>query len=387
MNVLLVDYLGSYIDPDIKIYLKRLGYNIKTISCKGIKNKYEDEKTEWLVDDTIKRESFLFVYSTDFLPLLAKVCYKHRIPYISWSYDTPPNLETTQYMELPTNSIFLFNRKDCEDYRKKGIETVHYMPLAVNTERLSSLQKNTGKFGSEISLVGQLYYSHFSAFRAGLSDEGKGWVDGLVASQDSIVGDYLIPDILTNERLDSMKEAFPDEKASDDIKRRQLSYTISTFLTHRDRLTLLKLLSERFDTALYTEEISAEHKAFLNRVSIRKPVLYFEEMPVVFKSTKINLCPILRDNIWGVPLRALDTMGSCGFLMASFQPGLDELFSNGEELVMYSSVEEAIDLATYYIGHDDERQRIIQNGFERMKQDFRYENRLLSMMEIAGIKK
>ena len=149
-------------------------------------------------------------------------------------------------------------------------------------------------------------------------------------------------------------------------------------------MALLKLMSERHKTALYTEDITEEHKRFLNNVILRKPVFYFDEMPIVMKSSKINLCPILRDNIGGIPLRALDTMGSGGFLLSSYHPEMEEVFINGEELVMYSTIGEAVELSDYYLSHESEREKIAQNGFERMKREYKYTDRMAEMLKIAG---
>jgi spore maturation protein CgeB len=55
---------------------------------------------------------------------------------------------------------------------------------------------------------------------------------------------------------------------------------------------------------------------------------------------------------------------------------LAEYFKPGEEVVGYEDVDELIDKLRYYLGHDDERQRIAQNAYRRVMRDHRMRDRL-----------
>lgn len=46
------------------------------------------------------------------------------------------------------------------------------------------------------------------------------------------------------------------------------------------------------------------------------------------------------------------------------------LYSLGEEVVGYDEIDEAIDLARYYLAHDDERRRVAAAGFRRATRDY-----------------
>ena len=96
----------------------------------------------------------------------------------------------------------------------------------------------------------------------------------------------------------------------------------------------------------------------------------------MFKASKINLCPVLKANKSGIPLRALDVMGAGGFLLSSYQPELYEYFLDGEECVMYTSLEDAVDKAYYYLRNDELRMAIARAGKEKIRQQFRYEDRI-----------
>ena len=82
----------------------------------------------------------------------------------------------------------------------------------------------------------------------------------------------------------------------------------------------------------------------------------------------------------GIPLRALDIMGSRGVLLSNFQPELAEYFNDGQDLILYSSMEEAVDKAVYYLKHDDARRQLALNGYEKIKEYFTYEDRIQKML-------
>jgi len=48
---------------------------------------------------------------------------------------------------------------------------------------------------------------------------------------------------------------------------------------------------------------------------------------------------------------------------------IDELFTEGEDIIYYNSVEECAELVKYYNEHDTERERIAENGFLKVKQN------------------
>ena len=90
----------------------------------------------------------------------------------------------------------------------------------------------------------------------------------------------------------------------------------------------------------------------------------------------MNLCPVLKANRTGIPLRALDIMGCGGFLLSSYQQELDEYFLDGEECVMYSSIEDALAKADFYLKNTELREKITASGMKKIREQFRYEDRI-----------
>ena len=55
---------------------------------------------------------------------------------------------------------------------------------------------------------------------------------------------------------------------------------------------------------------------------------------------------------------------------------LREYFKVGEEIETYSSLDECLDKISYYLEHEDVRQKIAEAGYEKVKKEFSYEKGL-----------
>ena len=104
-------------------------------------------------------------------------------------------------------------------------------------------------------------------------------------------------------------------------------------------------------------------------------------MPYVFQGSKINLCPTLRCIGSGIPLRALDIMACGGLLMTPVQPELLEYFVPNQDAIIYSSMEEAADLMSFYLQHEDAMELLRKNGREKIRAAFRMEDRLQMILD------
>lgn len=385
MNILLYDFLNSYIQHDLVHFLVKMGHTCNNVRYdKGV-DKYEDEAFESMMEKDLANGTYDLVFTTNFWPVVSKICNKHDIKYISWFFDSPPNLPDERFMDNPCNYIFFFARADYETYSALGLENVYYMPLAVNRQRLSKVVCDRSKYAAEISFVGNLYESILPDIKAHMTDFQKGYIDAVCEAQRLIYGGYIIDDLITEDFAKEVREHYKtlSDKAIQ-LSRKEITWAMASFVTRIERISLLKLLSKRHQTRLYTFNLTDEEKELLSGVECLGSVNYLDEMPQVFMASKINLCPVLKANRSGIPLRALDIMGCGGFLLSSYQSELDEYFENGRECVMYGSIEEAIELADYYLERDSERENIARAGLIKIERDFKYEDRIKAILEISG---
>ena len=90
-------------------------------------------------------------------------------------------------------------------------------------------------------------------------------------------------------------------------------------------------------------------------------------MPYIFHNSKINLNITSKTIESGIPLRVFDILSCGGFCLTNYQPEIARYFTDGEDLVMYSSMEDLVDKVAYYLEHDEEREQIARNGYEKLK--------------------
>lgn len=382
MNVLIFEW-GSYNHKDLLDTFGKKGF-----TCKVMKHRFNDvnhdDEFVRLFGKELEAGSYDFVYSTNFFPLVAECCNTHNIKYISWSYDAPldvPDIERT--LGLPCNYAFMYDREQVNDYRNKGFEKVYHLPLAVNVKRLDSMHLSAAqrkKYGAQISFVGNLYDSQMLNIMGLLDDFHRGFLEAVMKAQSKIYGYYLVDDVLTDEFVSEVDRLVSD-KTGIRVPKEALSYAMAAQITREDRLLALKLLSGHFDVKLY----SRDENTLLDKVTCMGRIDYDTEMPLVFKASNINLNMTLRCIKSGIPLRALDIMGAGGFLISNYQPELAEAFTDGEEMVMYESIEDMYARISYYLKNPELAGEIAKCGHEKTARDYRYEDRIDSMLKTASI--
>ena len=121
--------------------------------------------------------------------------------------------------------------------------------------------------------------------------------------------------------------------------------------------------------------------SFQSPIKLGGSVDYYSKMPVIFRESKLNLCPTLRSIRSGIPLRALDIMAAGGTLFSNYQTELAEHFEDGVDVIMYSSMDDAIEKAFFYLQNDSIRKQIALNGYQKVKESFNYPKQLTTLFE------
>ena len=85
----------------------------------------------------------------------------------------------------------------------------------------------------------------------------------------------------------------------------------------------------------------------------------------------------------GIPLRIWDVLGCQGFLISNYQAEIPDYFVPGEDIVLYSSKEELLDLTAYYLSHPAKRKEIAHNAYEKVTAHHTYLTRITQMLETA----
>lgn len=379
MNILFYD-MGSFTYKDLLANLAKMGHCCKPFMY-HFPNIYDDAYFCDCLHKELCTNTYDIVFSVNFFPLVAKVCNNNHIRYVSWVYDSPLAEGLFPYFEYDTNYIFLFDRLEAEEYLQRGYTRIFHLPLAADTERISKqlgTPSSNTHYNCDVSFIGQLYTSTLDSLLYISPPYIKGYIEGILQAQRRIYGydfiDELIPDTILDEINRSNTSVFPNATK---LNRRGLVHAIHKDITNQERIFLLEELGVHFKTFCYMKD----SYSFQSPIKLGGSVDYYSKMPVIFRESKLNLCPTLRSIRSGIPLRALDIMAAGGTLFSNYQTELAEHFEDGVDVIMYSSMDDAIEKAFFYLQNDSIRKQIALNGYQKVKESFNYPKQLTTLFE------
>lgn len=335
----------------------------------------------------ISAHKYDFCFSINYFPEISMLCNANNIKYISWGYDCPFNVrDIEKTLGNPCNYVFCFDRIQAQAYRNQGFDTVYHLPLGINAKRYENIRlssEQSSKYGSQVSFIGSLYEGQYPAITEISTDYAKGYMDAVINSQLQLYGAYILNDVIDKRFVEAMnkhfKELQPDTKFQ--LDKAALVHVLDQETSRRERLLLLNLLGSRFDTKLY----SRQDYPVLRGVQCMGPVNYYSEMPYVFAVSDINLNISVKGIQSGVPQRAFDILASGGFLLSNYQQELVELFSYGEEMVVYESLEDAVEKCNFYLSNQELRGKIARKGRERVLTEHNMVDKIRYMMDVAEV--
>lgn len=340
--------------------------------------------------EKIKKETPDFAFSFNYYPIVSKVCQNAGLKYISWVYDNP-HIALYSYTLINTcNEVFLFDSKMYEDFSSQGINTVHYMPLAVNVQRYDQMEMTEEiieEFHSQICFIGSLYteeHNFYDRMLPRLDDYTHGYLEGLMRSQMQIEGCNFIQKALHKKIIESMYKALPIEPNKEGAESKEYiyaDYVINRKITGIERLETLKKIGERWTVDLYTKDETVKAEGVRNHGI----AFYYQNMPYIFKCADINLNISLRSIQKGIPLRCFDIMGVKGFLLSNYQEDLCRFFEPDSDFVFYDSQRDLVEKIEYYLNAPDERMKIAENAYNKVKKDHTFDIRVGQILKEAGV--
>ncbi len=347
------------------------------------------------LEKALEGKEYDAIFSINFFEDLANAAHDKGILYICWSYDSPALGGAYESRILETNRLFLFDSREVAGHKSIGVPNLYYLPLAVDVGRLNRFRPSPQlqlKYRADVSFVGQLYQSDMDKIFPLFDEYGAGYIAALINTQMNVYNTDLIEELINerviqricNERvtkalLENINNNFLHDV--EELKSHPFSLFLAKAVTNKERILLLTLLAKYCLVKLY-----CPGRPELPGVRACGVVDYLDEMPLVFKCSKINLNITLRTIRHGIPQRVIDILGCRGLALTNYQEDLLEYFEDGRDLLIYSSAEEALDKCRYYLAHEKEAERIRQNGYKIVKDKFSYEHQLNKIWELSGLK-
>lgn len=384
MKKILMYRWKAYNYKDIKYTFIKLGFEVEEV-YQDLLNYDVDEEFAELLRQKIKSNTYDFFFTVNYFPLISNVCQECGLLYVCWSCDNPLISMYHKSVFNDVNRIFLFDLTNVEEFKGMGVDNIFHLPLAVDTDRLDYLFANTPsqeKYQNNISFVGSLYEKNsYDKMEYTLPEYLRGYFEATMEAQKDLQGINIIDRMLTPEVLMELQNYFELEKSEDSLSDLNLIFSVTTLgfkIAEKQRRSILIELSKHHDVSIYTNSNVQD----LIRVNYRGSVDYWEEMPLVFKNSKINLNMTIPNIKSGIPLRIYDILGAGGFCITNFQAELPMFFENEKHLVWYYNQRDLYEKVDYYLKHDTERAKIAVQGYEFVKENCTYEKRLSDLLSM-----
>lgn len=315
------------------------------------------------------------VFTFNFFPVISNACKKYNAKYVSWVYDSPHvNLFSCSIIN-PCNYVFIFDHEQYAELANAGIQTVYYLPLAADVKDPVFCEQ----YACDVSFVGSLYnepkHQMYDRHLSKISEYTRGYLEGIMAAQLNLHGVFILQNLLENNPaiVADMQRSIEIKPNPDGVETPEYvyaNYFLARKVTEMERLALTGRLLDVCNFHLHTHA--------------HNPVDYYDDMPRVFASSKINVNITLRSIKTGIPLRAFDIMGCGGFLLSNFQSEYLDFFVPGEDFVYYENIDDAISKVQYYLAHDKEREQIAANAKGKIKDGHTFLHRAKIITEVVG---
>ncbi len=385
MNILMLTW-DSFGNKDIEEAFVELGHRVTGCPFSDEEGAGSEEAVRRLTGK-LQETAPDFVFSFNYYPVAATACKNLGIPYVAWVYDSPYVRLYHYTVIYPTNHIFVFDRAVYLEFHRAGVPTVYYLPMAANAERLSGMtdfetfRQTEWANRHEVAFVGSLYTEKHQFYQrlTGISDYTRGYLEGLMNAQRQVYGYNFIQELLNKEIISDMRRSLPMQVlpgGAESIEYLFAQYVINRQLTAMERLELLTDVAAGFGLDLYTPDKGVRLEGAVNHGVAD----FYDCAPYVFKNAKINLNITLRSIQSGIPLRAFEIMGAGGFLLTNYQADFMDFFVPGEDFVYYESRRDLMDKIAYYLGHEEERAQIAENGFGKVAARHTYRHRAEEMI-------
>lgn len=395
MNILIYRW-NAYIYRDVELAFIQLGHCVENFEY-DLNTKQVDidiaPGLQQKLKGILQNHKYDFVFSVNYFSTISEICQQIGIKYVCWNYDNPVLSMYHRSVFNENNYIFTFDKTCFLEFRQMGVEHIWYLPLAAPIERADylfrvgnpAISENKGqhsKYMGDIAFVGSLYENNiYNQICDTFPDYLAGYFDAVMEAQLNISGANIIDALLTVEILEKLQKYYRFEKSEDSFV--DLGFYFQTGvlgfkIAELQRQRALTELSKKFSVNVYSNSDFSD----LYRVCKKGAVDYWQELPLVFRQSKINLNFTIPNIKSGIPLRVWDVLAAGGFLMTNYQAELPYYFEEGKELVCFDGVDDLCEKVEYYLENEEERMEIAKNGYEKVRHHHSYRHRISEMFAL-----
>lgn len=384
MNILIYRW-KAYNYMDIEQTLLALGHKTESFEW-SLEHYDEDPEFEQILEAKLLHGRYDMVFTVNYFALVSNVCERCKVKYVVWTCDNPLISMYHASVFHPCNYIFTFDKTNYLEFKEMGLEHIWHLPLAVDTDRIDDILERAddlGKYRGDIAFVGSLYERNsYDKLKCTLPDYLRGYFDAVMEAQMNISGANIVEPLLTTEILEQLQDYFRLDKSDGSFSDLGLIFqtTVLGFkIAEQQRRRALIELSKKYKVNVYSNSNVSD----MPNIQYCGSVDYWSEMPKVFHVSRINLNFTIPNIKSGIPLRIWDILGSGGFLLTNYQAEIPFYFTEGEDLVCFDGIEDLCEKAGYFLEHEEERRKIAENGYRKVKQHHTYKQRMQEILDIV----
>lgn len=374
MNILLID-TGDEEITSVKREFEKLGNQ-----CKLITKDYKPVNP--FVDDWKKNsyeeldvEGYDIVFTTTYLPGLAKHCAYHQKYYFAWVLHMPCIGLYSNTIVLPTNRIFCLDMNQASLFQNSGIQTVFYLPYAVDVADTDSKERTGVAVITELDIAER--HGVYGAL-ANTKDSTKGYLDGAAAAQVAVYPDLILPKLPAYVMDDIAKNIctveLMDNMATRDWIIRE--YLLLDMFTARERLFECSEIT-RFDNITFyinskiTTEGIKQEKSPGN--SVQKQIEIYNNHAMALSMPKRAYYNCLFKE-------TLKIMAGGALAISPYSHELADAFVQGQDIVMYTNDKEFKSWMDKYCEDEARCIEMGKRGQEVVKNEHSFATRVRDML-------
>lgn len=165
--------------------------------------------------------------------------------------------------------------------------------------------------------------------------------------------------------------AYPDKPVA--LKTYDIGFV--GFVTFRKRAVMLDRMFKEFPNFFYGQRFS-------RWIYGDKALVDGQDAADIFRKSRIVFNTAANGD---VNMRTFEALATGAFLLTEEVPYLDELFENKKHLVTYKTMDEAVELAKYYLAHEEEREVIAKAGHDEVLAKHTYQHRWQFISDKTGL--
>ena len=195
----------------------------------------------------------------------------------------------------------------------------------------------------------------------------------------NISGGNLLERLLTDDICIRLQQHYHLEKSERSFSDLRLIFATNVLgfkVAKEQRCSYLLELVKKHPVSIYTNSNTHD----LIKIDYRGSVDYWTQMPKVFYGSRVNLNFTIPNIKSGIPLRVWDVLGAGGFLITNYQPELELYFEPDKDLVVFEGKQDLTQKVSYYLEHEELRKKIAKNGYEKVKLNHSYNQRIDQML-------